>query len=665
MRFDLDLDDLRRRESERIEWKASVHDIEDVIETIVAFSNDFSNIGGGYVICGAEERKDKAGFPMVNFDGLYASRFKEIEGKVLSDCQNKVDPPIVPLIDEINVPGNEKKVLVFIIPSTEYAHSFRKLDGSTKYYVRIGRTTREARGAILRELLIRKKVLEPFDRRPNKTSSVSDLDLLIMREYLQNMGIWDPARGIEKYLSGKETLSAFVPPLFVSDNLTNTQYPRNFALLLFCANPSKLFQGAYTILSVYPAEDRSSPLSERTEIAGTIVEQAKQVITRLNTESFTAFDKTSPHPNQLKYPIRALQEAVVNAIVHRDYESDQPTRITIFSDRVEINSAGALPRAVDKQLFIKGEATPYWRNQTLAFFFNKLQLSQAEGQGISTILRTMREEGCPEPIFQLGEENVVCTLPAHPRHRVLSQIREIENDIVLGNHGEALLKTKALLDKDPYNFRALELYCEVCNLVKKPELVFEFVTKNKITFTSFPLSTIILVAQTLILCSNNEEAKNLADKLLSIASAGRLEEREIKKIAVGIRKIGDDEKAIEFLDKAIERLPSLRTHSSLLEIRGKAKIDLAKRCIDTAKKRDSSKRIKFLAWEKCRDYINDAEKDLNVAFQYATGVMERDFVRNDLDFLARLKEFAKKPLKTSGSERPRYKRSGDKVFPKA
>jgi len=54
------------------------------------------------------------------------------------------------------------------------------------------------------------------------------------------------------------------------------------------------------------------------------------------------------------------------------------------------------------------------RNQSFAYLFKKLKLAQAEGQGISTIIRTMREEGCPDPIFEVEEENAACILPANP-----------------------------------------------------------------------------------------------------------------------------------------------------------------------------------------------------------------------------------------------------------
>ena len=82
-------------------------------------------------------------------------------------------------------------------------------------------------------------------------------------------------------------------------------------------------------------------------MTGSIIEQAKKAIELLNTQAYMAFDKTSSKPNQVKYPIRALQEALINAIVHRDYEIPQPIRITIFADRIEIMSPGTLHWGVD------------------------------------------------------------------------------------------------------------------------------------------------------------------------------------------------------------------------------------------------------------------------------------------------------------------------------
>lgn len=74
----IDLKELSKRESERVEWKENVADIEDIISTSVAFANDYSNLGGGYIVCGAKESKDEHGFQKLIETGLTSSRLKEI-----------------------------------------------------------------------------------------------------------------------------------------------------------------------------------------------------------------------------------------------------------------------------------------------------------------------------------------------------------------------------------------------------------------------------------------------------------------------------------------------------------------------------------------------------------------------------------------------------------
>jgi ATP-dependent DNA helicase RecG len=414
----IDLKELSARESERVEWKENVADIHQLIKTIVSFANDISNLGGGYVVCGAREGQDDHGFQQVIFTGLTSSRLKEIEGKVLRDCRTKVTPPIIPVTEEIPVDVNEnRRILVFIVPATGNAHSYRasSKDSST-YYIRVGRETLEARNSLLTELLVKKNQLEPWDHRINKNASVEDIDLVALREYLQEMKMWSDKKTIDDYLSPHASFASFIPSMTDRVDLTGTIHPRNFALIMFGRDPLRFFQGIYTIYSIYPGKDRSEPTAKRYEVTGTVVRQAYRLIELLETEAYTIFDKTSDKPNVPKYPLRALQEAAINALVHRDYESNQPVRVTAFSDRLEINSPGALPRTVEKKQFLAGRAAPFWKNQALAYFFNKLQLAQAEGQGIPTIYRSMKENGNPEPIFDFGVEHVICTLPAHPRY---------------------------------------------------------------------------------------------------------------------------------------------------------------------------------------------------------------------------------------------------------
>jgi hypothetical protein len=147
MNFNIDLKELARRESEQVEWKENGDDIkiaEGIVSTISAFANDIANVGGGYVVCGAKEIKDEHGFPKIQYTGLSANKLKEVELKVTKYCQNYVDPAIAPRIVEIENPeNNSTRILVFVVLRTRHAHVYR--DGETsKYYVRIGRETKEA-----------------------------------------------------------------------------------------------------------------------------------------------------------------------------------------------------------------------------------------------------------------------------------------------------------------------------------------------------------------------------------------------------------------------------------------------------------------------------------------------------------------------------------------
>lgn len=412
----IDLTQLARRESEQTEWKEHVADINDVVATLCAFANDLQNLGGGYVVCGAKELKDEHGFPKLMRVGLSASRLKEVENTVLARCRERISPPIAPLVEELESDDAATRILVFLQPATGAAHTFRRGDDGAKHFVRVSRSTLEARNGLLKDLLVRKGALEPWDRRPCGSATLNDIDLLTLRDALQRMGVFTPDRGVEPYLMDGIQLSPFVPSLCVAEPLSGVLRPRNFAMLLFGRAPQRFIPGAFSIYSAYPGLDRTAPVARRFELAGTLLDQARRLQELLDSEAVTLFDKTNlDAPNAEKYPRRALQEAMVNALAHRDYELFDPGRFTVYRDRIELVSPGPLPIGVALEHLRSGTVTPRWRNQSLAWFLSRLQLAQAEGQGIQTIRSTMLAVGCPPPIFEATEVSVSCILPAHPR----------------------------------------------------------------------------------------------------------------------------------------------------------------------------------------------------------------------------------------------------------
>ena len=648
MNFNIDLKELSVRESERVEWKENGDDIDivkKIVKTISAFANDISNFGGGYVVCGAKETKDNHGFPKIQYTGLTANKLKEIEGKVTQHCRDYVYPSLSPIVHEmVNPENNSTRILIFVVLASPDAHVYRYEQAPT-YYVRISRETREARNGILTQLLIKKQKLEYFDKRVNTATTEADIDVLLFRDSMQEMGLLFPEKSLEDYFSDREQIAELVSPLFGRTALDGILRPRNFTLLMFGKKSSitALFPEAYTILSIYKGVDRSESTAERYTITGTIIEQAKKSIELLNTQAYTAFDKISSKPNQVKYPMRALQEAVINAIVHRDYEVPEPIRITVFADRIEIRSAGTLHWGVDKEKFLKGKASPKWRNQSFAYLFNKLQLAQSEGQGIPTIIRTMKEEGCPEPIFEIEPESLTCILPAHPRHQIIRETQEIQDKIILQKYQEAKSQVLKLLGKDLYNFRLLDLYCEVIARLKLPEELYNFLETEEIDFYLVNPSTLINIAEILAFDKDNRQYQSMANRALSTAILGKIEEGQIAKAVVNLKKIGEPEDVIKFVSESVLKYPNLAHNSTLLEKRATAKIDMAKKCIDTGRDHKSTLKTQARAWEMCRQLLDEAERDLNIALEHVENPYEKSFIENDIDFLNNLKQIAKNP----------------------
>jgi len=649
MDYNIDLKELSSRESEKVEWKENGNDrdvVKSIVKTIAAFANDIANVGGGYVVCGAKEIKDEFGFPKVEYTGLTASKLKEIEGTVRVHCSNRISPSIAPIIEVIDNPiNNETKILVFIVTATSKAHTYKD-DETVKYYVRVGRETIEARNGILSHLLTSKQEVEPFDKRANPKVDETDIDSLLFRDCMNEMKLTQPTKPLENYFSDREQIAEFVPPLCVKKSLDGGLCLRNFALFMFGKKNaiSLNFPDAHTLLSIYNGTDRSEPTAERHSLTGSITEQAKKAIELLNTQAYTAFDKISEKPNQVKYPIRALQEAVINAIVHRDYEIAEPIRITVFSDRIEIMSPGSLHWGVDREKFLAGKATAKWRNQSFAYLFNKLQLAQSEGQGIPTIIRTMKEEGCPAPIFEIGTDSVTCILPAHPRHIIIREIQEIQDKIILGKLDEAKEQVLHLLETDLYNFRTLDLYCEILGKQKNVQELFDFLISKEMDYTMVISTTLLTMVEILTMNRNNDSYQKLAGDILSIALNGKIEESQIEKAVINLKKMGESEKVIRFIDEIMIKHPHFSSNSKLLEKRATSKMDLAKKCIDTARDSKSSPKTKVRAWDMCRQFLNDAEKDLKDALNYADAPNEKFFIEeHGIKFLEKMKEISKKP----------------------
>ncbi len=575
----IDLTELATRESEQVEWKENVADIDDVVEALCAFANDLANLGGGYVVCGAKEVKDEHGFPKMMRTGLAADRLKEVEGRVLARCRGRVAPPLTPLVTELPADTIDKRVLVFTQPATTAAHTFRRDKEGAKHFVRVGRSTIEARNGVLLNLLVRKGAAEPWDRRVCASANERDLDLLALRDTLNRMSITVPDGRVEQFLTEDRSLSPFVPTLCAREPLTNILRPRNFAMLLFGRDTQRFIPGAFSLFSVYPGTDRSDRHAERYEIAGTVLEQAARLTQLLGAQVSTAFDKEdSAAPNALKYPDRALYEAMGNALAHRDYELFDPVRITAFADRIEVLSPGALPLGVDPESFRQGHAAPRWRNQTLAWFFNRLLLAQAEGQGLATIRQTMRQEGCPPPVFEPASGYVICILPAHPRHMILHDIQEGRVALARGDLAAARQYVDRAVERDPLDPHVLQVFTALQRLAQDPKPILKLVQSHLAQVLTLPSATLIDLADALLLgITDDQSCRDLAVQLIRRAAERAPPVHELQRAQELLVQAKDAEGFLALVGQEQRRLPDRETRINTLWFGGQKLLALARR----------------------------------------------------------------------------------------
>ena len=182
------------------------------------------------------------------------------------------------------------------------------------------------------------------------------------------------------------------------------------AVLLFCPYPQAYFPQLCILAARVPGTEmglvdaQGQRFTDTKRIEGTLPEMVEGAVQFLRNNMRTAVKidpKTGERIDLPEYPMDALREAVLNALLHRDYSvytENMPVQITMFSDRVEIRNPGGLyGRLTLDQL---GKAQPDTRNPFLITAMEALGQTENRYSGIPRIRHTMEESGLPAPEFQ-------------------------------------------------------------------------------------------------------------------------------------------------------------------------------------------------------------------------------------------------------------------------
>lgn len=356
-------------------------------DTLSAFSNQDS---GGVILFGVDERK--------NFEAVGVYDVHDLQKRVNEQCKQMV-PLVRPIFTVVDYQGHP--VVSAEIPSVDigerpcYYSGVGRIRGS---YVRVGDSDEPmSEYEIYSYEAYRKKYQD--DIRLNDQCSFKSIDQNLFQAY------------VEKVISQKPNL-ARLPKEEIWEllNLVKEGTPTLTCILLFSLYP-QIFYPQYTINAMLiPGNERGDALTDGTRflanrrIEGTIPEMLQETMVFLEKHMdirTVIRPETGERADQTEYPVTALREAVLNALIHRDYSchtESMPIEILMFYNRIEIRSPGGLYGRV--RLEQLGRMQPDTRNPVLARAMETLGYTENRYSGIPTIRRVLKEAGMPEPVFQ-------------------------------------------------------------------------------------------------------------------------------------------------------------------------------------------------------------------------------------------------------------------------
>ena len=131
------------------------------------------------------------------------------------------------------------------------------------------------------------------------------------------------------------------------------------------------------------------------------------------------------------FPLAAIEEALVNAIYHRSYEEREPVEVRITPQELTILSFPGADRSIRIEDLQTGHAiSRRYRNRRIGEFLKELDLAEGRSTGIPKILRAMRENGSPAPVFESDDDRIwfLVRLPVHEQARRGSTGQTTEHD---------------------------------------------------------------------------------------------------------------------------------------------------------------------------------------------------------------------------------------------
>ncbi|MFZ4100011.1 MAG: RNA-binding domain-containing protein [Chlamydiia bacterium] len=372
-------------ESSTLEWKQEIPANDQIVKTLIGFCNQY----GGKLILGVDDRGEVVGVDSSKIEQL----LEYLDKSIFEACQ----PAIIPRISTQRF--GEKSIIVIEVGEGMAKPYFRKSEGlELGTYLRLGRSTVRATPDLIQELRWQSMGID-FEATPCLRAQPADLDSKLIQHFLDQRRNGAHVPVSDEILIGYQLLHAEQDRVF----------PTQAGLLLFGRQPQRFLSEAMIICSHFSGTSGRQSIAT-VDCEGTLFNQFQQAYAFVMGRLYRSFQiRGIKREEQLEIPEVALREALLNAMVHRNYHIKAPTKIAIYDHRVEIFSPGGFAGPIDAAGIQAG--LTYLRNPAICRVFRESGYIEKLGSGIITIFESYLERGLPVPEIVNRGDSVKVILP--------------------------------------------------------------------------------------------------------------------------------------------------------------------------------------------------------------------------------------------------------------
>jgi predicted HTH transcriptional regulator len=362
---------LSRHEGKTLEFKRDLSSPMPVLRTLCAFANT----AGGTLLIGVEDATRNV---------LGVGEPLAVEERLSNLIADSISPLVSPEVEVVSWRG-AAVLAVTVHLSPMRPHHLKSLGPENGVFTRVGSSNRKADSALVAEMA-RSTHGGAYDEQVMPDLDSEALDFRAASEQFQNV------RRLKR--TDLVTLRMLIKH-------QGKLVPSVGGMVLFGRQRDEYFPDAWIQCGRFKGTSKAR-IVDRFEAHGypsQALDEALAFVQKHSTEALLIDGNRARHTSQWSIPLPAVREAVVNAVVHADYsQRGSPVRVSLFSDRLEVESPGLLPPGLTVEDIVTGVSK--LRNRVVGRVFKELGLIEQWGSGIPRMIETCTSAGLPMPAFE-------------------------------------------------------------------------------------------------------------------------------------------------------------------------------------------------------------------------------------------------------------------------